>query len=157
MNRDSVRSSSGALDVHGQRSLGRAAGRDGAGRLSFSTISAERAGFESEPESTIHQESAAIRGRPNALALVDPPCKPADPGGPWTTRTIAGDEVSDLPSESTEREIGGAREPLLALARAVDVLLAAGLIAQARPLVRQLLRALEGGRCASGFAGRVLA
>jgi len=52
--------------------------------------------------------------------------------------------VTDLPSESTEREIGPKGEPLLALARAVDALLAAGLVAQARPLLRQLVGVLEG-------------
>jgi hypothetical protein len=98
-------------------------------------------------ETPVSPDESGGSTMPPTLAIVlDPPSKPADPGGPWTTRTIADDEVTDLPSESTEREIGPAGEPLLALARAVDALLAAGLVAQARPLMRQMIVSLEAGR-----------
>jgi hypothetical protein len=87
------------------------------------------------------QESSAL---PSLANVLDPPPNPAESGAPETLQTITDDEPSDLPSESCDRPVGTGAEHLLALARAVDALLVAGLVAQARPLVRQLVAALEG-------------
>lgn len=69
--------------------------------------------------------------------------RPAESNPSFASLRFPEVEATDLPSESTEREIGPNGGPLLALARAVDALIAAGLVAQARPLVRQLVMSLE--------------
>ena len=75
--------------------------------------------------------------------------KPAGARAPETLETIETEGDWDVPSESVERLINANAtaevEPLLALARAADMLLAAGMAAQARPLIDRIIAILEHG------------
>jgi hypothetical protein len=74
--------------------------------------------------------------------VLDTPPNPADAGGVQTLRTIPDAYDLDAPTESGDRPVPHAVERLIALARAVDSLLSAGMSDEARPLVRRLIELL---------------